>query len=241
MAIDQFEELKGKYPHNVYAEALFFNASQKALRLEVPEIGREFTDGLYIGADPEGTLYYRNADSFDDPTRVVKYNVTKYTNPFDNKVCAWVKFYTETIQDCHAEFLAYDPKGTVDAAGMNGYTYTGNWKGLVIGSSTASVRKYDDSKTMTFKAEPLGKTATITDTQDYLKDISVDVQGTLWFKNVSDIPKGKYASYNDDRVVFYADNWTGKDFTAYFVPFESSKNDLGIASANTKIFNVTWS
>lgn len=46
---DQFAKLKKTYTYNVSAQALFFHALDKALRLEVPEIGREFTDGLYIG------------------------------------------------------------------------------------------------------------------------------------------------------------------------------------------------
>lgn len=53
---DQFSLLKRQYKHNVPAEALFFNVNgRKALRLEVPEIGKEFTDGLYIG---KGALFY---------------------------------------------------------------------------------------------------------------------------------------------------------------------------------------
>ena len=49
---DQFAVLKRTYLHNVPAEALFFsNASNgsKALRLEVAEIGKEFTDNVDIG------------------------------------------------------------------------------------------------------------------------------------------------------------------------------------------------
>ena len=46
---DKFAELKAKYTHQVPAEALFINAGHKALRLECPEIGKEFTDHVYIG------------------------------------------------------------------------------------------------------------------------------------------------------------------------------------------------
>lgn len=42
-------------------------------------------------------------------------------------------------------------------------------------------------------------------------------KGTLYFKKVADLnsTKGKYASYNNDRIVFYENDYTGKDFVAY--------------------------
>ncbi len=44
---------------------------------------------------------------------------------------------------------------------------------------------------------------------------ATDVKGTLFFKKISDLSKGKYASYNNDRIVFYENDYTGKDFVAY--------------------------
>ena len=46
---DQFLVLKKKYTYNVPAAALFFSSAHKALRVEVPDIGKEFTDSAYIG------------------------------------------------------------------------------------------------------------------------------------------------------------------------------------------------
>ena len=45
----KFAELKASYAHQVPAQALFINAGHKALRLECPEIGKEFSDNVYIG------------------------------------------------------------------------------------------------------------------------------------------------------------------------------------------------
>ncbi|KIO28042.1 hypothetical protein M407DRAFT_185604 [Tulasnella calospora MUT 4182] len=237
---DQFELLKNKYKYNVQGEALFINAGNKALRLEVPDIGKEFTAGVYIGKDPEGTLYYNHADSFDP--RTVKFQVTRYVNPSDKKVCAWIKFYTDSIDDCHAEFLAYDPEGTVQACNMDGWETTGDWKNLEIGSATASVRKYDDTKTMTISVGPIKKKATITDSNNVLSGESVDVHGNLWFKDINTVSTGAYASYNNDRIVFYQSSWSSTDFTAYFIPFESSSNTLGVTAAKTTEFSgITWS
>jgi hypothetical protein len=54
--VDQFAALKAKYREaggrDVPAEALFFHNTSsdlKALRLAVAEIGKEFTDNVYIG------------------------------------------------------------------------------------------------------------------------------------------------------------------------------------------------
>lgn len=47
---DKFSTLKKAYKHNVPAEALFFKGKGgQALRLEVPDLGKEFTDNAYIG------------------------------------------------------------------------------------------------------------------------------------------------------------------------------------------------
>ena len=44
-----------------------------------------------------------------------------------------------------------------------------------------------------------------------------DVKGTLHFKKLSDVNSndGQYASYNDDRIVFYRSDTFGTTFVAY--------------------------
>lgn len=44
-----------------------------------------------------------------------------------------------------------------------------------------------------------------------------DVKGNLFFKNIRTLAKGVYASYNNDRIVFYENDYSGKDFVAYFI------------------------
>jgi hypothetical protein len=46
---DLFSDLRKQYKNEANGEALFFSAKYKALRLEVPEIGKEFSDCCYIG------------------------------------------------------------------------------------------------------------------------------------------------------------------------------------------------
>jgi hypothetical protein len=118
---DQFIVLKNKYKYNVPAAALFFSNNHKALRVEVPDIGKEFTDSAYIGKgassrirtlfalvhdvllfhckDPEGFIYYNHLDSFNGS---VNYTINKLTNS-DGHTLAHIKFYRESPDSCHAE------------------------------------------------------------------------------------------------------------------------------------------
>ena len=50
---------------------------------------------------------------------------------------------------------------------------------------------------------------------------AVDVDGILYFKDLSKLKDATssndtlYVNYNDDRIVFYVNDYTGKDFIAY--------------------------
>ena len=113
----------------------------------------------------------------------------------------------------------------------------GKWTDLNIGSSNASVYKRTSESNITLTADAVSKKATMTLADSVSKDFDVgeytilcsqqhllfvnsqskDVKGTLFFKKLSDVTsaKAKYASYNNDRIVFYEHNNTGKDFVAY--------------------------
>ncbi|KAJ7762884.1 hypothetical protein B0H14DRAFT_3895582 [Mycena olivaceomarginata] len=236
-----FSTLQNNYKYNVAASALLFSNPNKALRVEVPDLGKEFLPRIELPSDPEGTLYYNDLDSFDTSGKNVKYTVLKVDQGAGAAPLVNIKFYHQTVEQCHAEFLAEDPTGSIDAMGMDGYTYQGSWSDLDICSATAMIRKYDDETTITVTVGTIHKTATITDTAGYLQGTSVDVKGNLYFKDLATLGNGTSASWNDDRVVFYNDNWPGTDFTAYFIPFKYSTNTLGIKDADTSIFtNVAW-
>ena len=115
------------YNHETAAEALFFrnvvNGSvHQAIRVEVPDLGLEFTDNAYIGKgafslcflvicnlilngallwhreDPEGLLYY---DAASDMTGNAKAKVLKVTVGGKNYV--HIKFYTSYESETYAE------------------------------------------------------------------------------------------------------------------------------------------
>jgi len=238
------------YNHSTAASALFFrnvdnyNRVHQALRVEVPGIGKEFTDNAEIGTDPDGIFYYNKTS---DLSGSAKAKVLKFT--VDNKNYVRIKFYPSNLteSDTYAEFVAEDPDGAVDATGMVNYTKDGRdgtWRDLNVGSANAVVRKLAATLDITLTADSISKKATLTLADTVAnKNLVVDVKGTLYFKKVDDLTSTEagYASYNNDRIVFYEDDFTGKDFAGYFIPFDGSANKLGITSANTVIISdVTW-
>lgn len=48
----------------------------------------------------------------------------------------------------------------------------------------------------------------------------VAVQGNLYFRNFTTLKQSAYANYDNDRIVFYSNDYTGRDFTAYVSLFE---------------------
>jgi hypothetical protein len=227
------------YNHETAAEALFFKNTvngtvHQAIRVEVPELGIEYTDNAYIGKDPEGIFYY---DGASDMTGNAKAKVLKVT--VNGKNYVQIKFYTEYENETYAEFVAEDPYATVDAAGLNGSVRDGNWTPLNIGTANASIYKRTSEAKITLTADSISKKATM----NYSGRFDVDVKGTLFFKKYVDLTstKAKFASYNNDRIVFYENDYTGRDFVAYFIPFEGTTKTLGIAAANTVIISdIAW-
>jgi len=108
----------------------------------------------------------------------------------------------------------------------------GNWTDLNIGSANATVYKRTRESSITLTADSISTKGTLTLANNVNVDVgeyfyafgniflstniqATDVKGTLFFKKISDLSKGKYASYNNDRIVFYENDYTGKDFVAY--------------------------
>lgn len=227
------------YRHDTRAEALLFRMSSsdntivtKGLRLEAPDIGKEFTDNVPIGKDPAGVLYY---DSLQDLKhgRHVTYQIK--SKKHDGKEYMWIGFYKESVDNCHAEFVAHDYTRDVAAMGMNGYSHKGKWVDLSICTAAAIVDKRSDETSIILSAKGLVKSAKIPEKDLNGKKVSGDftVKGELWFKNIKDISSGVSASYNNDRIVFMRASYQDPtDFTAYFIPYEGP--DEGDANLHVK-------
>ena len=71
--------------------------------------------------DPEGSLFYSHMSSFDH-NRTVNYKASRIVNPYDNKVCCWIRFYSTSIDNCHAEVRNIDlPSHTPDSYIYNSF------------------------------------------------------------------------------------------------------------------------
>ncbi|KAF8258817.1 hypothetical protein EI94DRAFT_1753376, partial [Lactarius quietus] len=219
--------------------------ARRALRVVISELGKEYTDSSYIGEDAQGIFYYGAASDITGKVKARVYKVTVDDNG-NSKNYAHIKFFTKDEDQTYAEFIAEDPDSAVDATGMEAYTKKGRdgecqWIDLNVGTANAQVYKKSNETTIDVTASSIRKTATLT--LDDASDLpgAVVVKGTLYFKNISDLnnDEAKYASYNNDRIVFYGDENSGKDFVAY-VSFEGSTGKLGISSENTLIISVTW-
>ncbi|KAF5314932.1 hypothetical protein D9619_007577 [Psilocybe cf. subviscida] len=221
-----------KYHHETAAFALLFqNTHNKAIRVEAPGIALEFTDGLYIGRDPEGILHYNNVSDLKQ-SGTHYYHVTKTIVDGDTYCEIEFRFGSSSAVP-YAKFLGEDPTDAVNAAGMYNYSATGHWDRLSVASSLATVAKSSSNQTITVNIETVGKVGTWTAPSNVLKNTGFNIDGTLYYKKLNDINKGTWANYNDDRIVFYENDWTGRDFTAFFIPLESNTSTLQVHPSST--------
>ncbi|KAJ7655521.1 hypothetical protein B0H17DRAFT_1338044 [Mycena rosella] len=238
------------FDNYVGADALLFSGKHniKALRLEVPELGKEFSDTQFIGTDPQGIFYYRDGYEFKSGVTVY-YKVKKIPNdPQPGKQTVSIKFshdpFTtgEKEPKLQAEFRANDLHDTVAAAGMDGYTFHGTWSNLDTVTATTVFTKFGDSQKIFVASGDLPEKATITLPDNVLDGVNYGdgVRGKLVYRKETDLTLGIQANYNSDRVVFYNNDWNATDFTAYFIPFEIDQTNLGIPSSQTQILPVAW-
>jgi len=216
------------------AHALFFNNdhNQRALRLECPDLALEFTDGAYIGRDPEGFLYYDDLANFQKDTGT-KHNYEVSQDSINNKTYAVIQFRHAVNDKPYAKFYAPDEAKVATAAKMADYTSTGNWVTFKSASCYAVIKKETGNSTVTMTLDSLDYKASWDAGSTTFSPSSFSVPGYLHFKKFKTLKDGKYANYNNDRVVFYANDWTGTDFVGFFIPLEDAKDTLGIQSTKT--------
>ncbi|KAJ7894242.1 hypothetical protein B0H14DRAFT_2683697 [Mycena olivaceomarginata] len=239
-----------KFENVVPAYALFFKnenthgIQQRALRLEVPEIAMEFTDGAYIGKDPEGFLYYdKEADFEKDSGTSHTYHVSESST--GGKTYAVIEFRHFANSTPYAKFYSPDnvlrlprPATTTIKKSSNSRTVT------MTLTSVDKVATWDAGST-NFSPSSFGVYSSLIHSfrskSDYMT--AAEVAGYLHYKRLGKLKDAIYANYNNDRVVFYENDWSGKDFVG-FVPLEDAKETLGIASTRSTpaatFTNVKW-
>ncbi|KAF8952098.1 hypothetical protein BDZ97DRAFT_1880924 [Flammula alnicola] len=165
---DPFSDLKSEFDEAVAAAALFFNNDHnKALRVEAPTIALEFTDSLYIGKEPQGTLFYNAIDDFKMTKHdgaSVKHTYMVLQSVAGGKTYCTVEYRRDSDTDCYAKVLFYLQLSTSWLR-----ICTGSWSKLVLGSSIATVEKESASQTITIYADAIGKVGKFNALPDVLK------------------------------------------------------------------------
>ncbi|TCD68710.1 hypothetical protein EIP91_009994 [Steccherinum ochraceum] len=187
-----YEERLEKYTYTAAASALFFfsdaGQEEQGVRIEAPEIMKEFVDKVTFGRDPVGTLFYNNIDDIQGAT---KYNVTySQTSVPNDDACVVVQFFGHTQGKFYAEFVGRDPARTVwwtvDGTQHRG----GSWNSLALTTATAYVYKRSTESNVSITITPIRKQVSFdlpggTDTG---KNLSV--WGNLSTNDISKLDKG---------------------------------------------------
>ncbi|KAF8961923.1 hypothetical protein BDZ97DRAFT_2026686 [Flammula alnicola] len=215
---DTFNDLKSEFDEAVAAAALFFNNGHKKPSALRPPPSPWSSPTVSVSG--KGILFYDAIDDFkmtghDGAPVTHKYTVSHYVAD-DGKPYCKVEYRRDDDPDCYAKFLAEDPTGAVAGADMVNYSsMTGGWDKLELGSSIATVEKESANQKITIYANAIGKVGVWTAPSDVLKHKGFTVTGNLYFKDIAQVGNAIYVNYNDDRIVFYQDDWTGTNFTAY--------------------------
>ncbi|CAK5272783.1 unnamed protein product [Mycena citricolor] len=211
----------------------------QGMRMEVSMLGREFTDFVKMGKNLEGQLYFNAFDSLEQRDEV-SYYIERYIAPLERSAHVWIRFFTEDIDQCHAEFFGPDPDNTAESTGMDRITRSGTWDRLDVGSVPGEVRKLADVHSLRFTLRTLNVRAIIPVPDDNpLAHQSVNYAGgTFYFTDLKAVFSGAYAAYDDRRIVFYKDR-SSSHIVGYFIPYEMPGNDL--ASLRTLHFQqISW-
>jgi len=246
---DKFTQLRQTYKHDSEAEALFFKDKymRPALRLEIPDLDLEFTDGFYIGSDPKGRFYYNDEFKKFDKQMEPKSRYTVESIIVDFEVHVNIKFYDPNVKPGggpYAEFFARDPQNLAVGSGLVGLTdRTGDWKQQTYSRDSATVEKAAGSAHVSITCKVLHKKGEFNadhSSFNILRD-SIKVNGLLYLKDIDEIDSAHYARWCTDHVVFYDNDYIGKDFSGFFFPLESD-GTTKIGSEYDKLFKgVKWS
>ncbi|KAF8637473.1 hypothetical protein AX16_010801 [Volvariella volvacea WC 439] len=137
----------------------------------------------------------------------VTHHYKVYTTSAKGKTWVITECRRDSDTDAYAKFIAEDP--------VNSPYTTGSWVKLIRGSSIATVEKESRNATITLYADAIKKKATWYSGTALFQPKGFTVDGNIYFKDFSKLPNAKYANYNGDRIVFYENDWTGRDFVAF--------------------------
>ncbi|GJJ06947.1 hypothetical protein Clacol_001143 [Clathrus columnatus] len=221
------------YDQQTAADLLLFRNENgvKALRLEAPGIAKEFSDNVYIGKDPPGSLYYNDVADFSRGGNH-RYIVSKYTNN-RGKVFIIVKFSSDSKSN-------YALRNALQTSQMDGYSHSGSWGELLNSNTPATLTKSSNSNNLMLTLDRVQRVANWTDSAQNFRGYSINIKGSANFKDIRTLPKGVWARCNHDRAVFYESDYLSKDLIAWFLPLLTEPDIPGPSDRDTVFSGVSW-
>jgi len=204
-------------------------------------------DARHCCTDPKGRFYYNDDFKKLDKQKGPKSKYTVESAFVDFEVYVDIKFYDPNAQPGsgpYAEFFARDPQNLAAGSGLVGLTdRTGNWTNQSYSRNSATVEKAAGNAHVSITCNVLHKKAEFNADQNSFNKLrdSIKVDGLLYIKDIDKIDSAHYARWYSDHIVFYDNDYTGRDFSGFFFPLESD-GTTKIGSEHDKLFNgLKWS
>ena len=219
-------EAAAKFKHQTPAFAYTFTHNGiKGLRLEAPDIVKEYTDGVALGRDPSGFLYfYSLSPDFDDEKRA-EYKVTYPQQGSGHKleIVMVIEFHRPGNTDPFAKFIGtLPPRAENQAQPYEGGKNVGHWQALNVTQATTKATKESTSPLVELETKSLKKkfAFNVPNSVQEERD-SMTSWGYLIVRNVGDLQTGVnyYVDYTNTRILVLK-NQGDQDPVAVFGSYE---------------------
>ncbi|KAF8423696.1 hypothetical protein L210DRAFT_933734 [Boletus edulis BED1] len=236
--------LSDEYLNFVISEAMFYmNGDEPNFRF-VTNRGWEFSVGVWIGPDPQGTLYYKDG-VFQDGSKLpggqeteASFEVLRVESR-RNVPFAHIKFYApNSTTELLGEFLARDPHEEAKHSGFlnSSPLPSGKWRSADSVKGHATVDKAGDSDKITIECTGLEVKIEITcNHNDIIYGEAIPkIGGTLTARNLSVLRNGDHVRWRHDHAVFH-DGENAMDFTSFFMRKHSLVEHINFISLGASL------
>jgi len=189
--------------------------SEFGVRVEVPSLGKEFSNGMSLGRGQRGLLFYNKRGDLE---KDVHYNI--YSNTDSDSPAFVIEFYNKgsTSAQSFAKFLTHDYDRIVQRTVG---TATGTWTYITASESAGRLTKNSTSNTVTLTVPSIFKQVTFKENgaKAPINDASkMDTLGEFIWKDINKISNGVYVDYKDGCFVFTDTSKWSTDFCGFFLP-----------------------
>jgi hypothetical protein len=181
----------------------------KGLRLEAPDIVQEYTDGVPLGRDPKGLLYFNTLRPDFDPNRPVKYKVSYPSrgDGVDKEIVIVIDFHPITTTKPFAKFIATLPqRAHKDAIPFEGGGDNGRWAPFEATQATTQGTKGSTEDDVVLKSVSLKKIFTFTVPNNVsAQNLSMDTLGYTILTDFDALKTGVtyFVDYTNTRILIF--------------------------------------